>query len=208
MATTSAKATRTEPAIGDDAVREKTGRTWAQWVRALDAAGARDLSHREIARLVRERFGAGSWWNQMVTVGYEQITGRRARLQTARGFSATASLTIPADIEHVFDVAAGKKRATGWLPRGIIVHRATRPKSLRATAPDGRKSVSVSFYARGAGRTQVAVEQGKLASQADALRVKKQWATGLRKLDAACRTPRAGTRTASRDRTRKPPSRK
>ena len=77
--------------IGDQAVRAKTGRTWEEWIDALDRAGAAALDHKHIARLVHERFGVGAWWCQMVTVGYEQAKGRRAPRQTADGWVVRSS---------------------------------------------------------------------------------------------------------------------
>jgi hypothetical protein len=35
--------------ISDETVRKKTGRTWNEWRRALDTAGAGSMSHHEIA---------------------------------------------------------------------------------------------------------------------------------------------------------------
>ncbi|HEY7728957.1 MAG TPA: hypothetical protein VID50_10955, partial [Candidatus Eisenbacteria bacterium] len=55
--------------MSDEAIRAKTGCTWARWVRALDQIGAMEMSHREIARHVYETFKTDGWWAQMVTVG-------------------------------------------------------------------------------------------------------------------------------------------
>ena len=198
MATKRAKPVTGSPRVGDDAVRARTGRAWAGWVAALDAAGARELPHRDIARLLRERFDVGRWWNQMVAVGYEQLIGPsvrpgdRGRLhghrQPDRGGRPTTTV----------------RGRDGRQPRGCraasIVHRSTPPKSLRATAPGGRKSISVNLYAKGPGKTQVTAEQLGLATQAEALRVKRQWAASLGKLAAACQSPRAETRKASQAR--------
>lgn len=205
MATKPAKPITGSPRVGDDAVRARTGRAWAGWVAALDAAGARALPHRDIARLLRERFDVGRWWNQMVAVGYEQLIGRRSALETARGYTASASLTVAVDPRRLFEAATADTR---WLPRGVTVHRSTPPKSLRATAPGGRKSISVNLYARGPGKTQVTAEQLGLDTQAEALRVKRQWAASLGKLAAACQSPRAETRKASRGPKRRPTRRK
>jgi hypothetical protein len=59
--------------MSDVAVKKATGRDWAAWVKVLDAAGATSKPHREIVKIVN----AGSWWSQMVTVGYERIRGLR-----------------------------------------------------------------------------------------------------------------------------------
>jgi hypothetical protein len=168
--------------MSDAAIAAKTGRTWAGWVAALDRAGARRLAHKEIAELVQARFGVGSWWAQSVTVGYERLTGKRANLEKAGGFAASGSLTVAADVEQLYDTAADAKRQLEWLPSGVVVHKATRPKYLRATARDGSRSISFYFYAKGPGRAQVTVQQEKLGSQTAALRLKKVWAESLRDL--------------------------
>ena len=168
--------------VSDAAIVARTGRTWSAWIEALDDAGARELSHTDIALLVHERFGVGDWWAQSVTVGYERLTGKRANLQKAGGFAASGSLTVAADVGRLYDAAVDAKQQRKWLPTGVVVHKATRPKSLRATAADGSKSISFYFYAKGAGKSQVTAQQEKLATQAAALKLKKTWAESLRKL--------------------------
>jgi len=173
---------RTTAPMSDSAIAAKTGRSWAQWVKALDAAGARSQSHSDIAVLVHRRFGVGDWWSQAVTVGYERLTGKRADLQKAGGFAASGSLTVAVGLATLFDTAADLKRQRRWLPRGVVVHKATRPKSMRATAPDGAKTISFYFYAKGPAKAQVTVQQEKLPTQDAALRLKKVWARSLRDL--------------------------
>ena len=62
--------------------RELTLRVAAVLRRKPTRAGAAaKLEHGAIARLVSEH-GAGDWWSQMVTVGYERIRGLRERAPT------------------------------------------------------------------------------------------------------------------------------
>ena len=56
--------------VGDDAVKKATGKTWTEWFTILDQAGAQKMNHRQIVTLLRDQHGVGSWWQQMVTVGY------------------------------------------------------------------------------------------------------------------------------------------
>ena len=168
--------------VSDAAIAARTGRTWAEWIATLNGAGARELSHTEIAELVHNRLGVDGWWAQAVTVGYERMTGRRANLQKADGFAASGSLTVSTGIERLYTAAADEKRQRRWLPPGVVVHKATRPKSMRATARDGTRSISFYFYAKGPGKAQVTVQQEKLASQDAALKLKKVWAKSLREL--------------------------
>jgi hypothetical protein len=168
--------------VSDAVIAARTGRTWAEWISTLDGAGARDLSHTAIADLVHRRFGVDGWWAQSVTVGYERLTGKRANLQKADGFAASGSLTVAAGLERLYSTAADEKRQRKWLPPGVVVHKATRPKTMRATARDGSKSISFYFYAKAPGKAQITVQQEKLASQDAALKQKKVWAKSLRDL--------------------------
>ena len=170
------------PPVADAAVAARTGRTWAEWVVVLDDTGARDLSHTAIAQLVHRRFGIDGWWAQSVTVGYERLPGKRANLQKADGYSASSSLTVAAGLERLYTTAAHEKQQRKWLPPGVIVHKATRPKSMRATAKDGTRSIVFYFYSKGRGKAQVTVQQEKLSSQDAALRQKKIWAKSLKAL--------------------------
>jgi hypothetical protein len=168
--------------IGDDAVRAKTGKSWKEWISALDKAGARTMSHQEIAALVDEKFGVGPGWTQMVTVGYEQAVGKRVRLQKADGFAISASKTLPADIADVFRSFSDARRRKSWLKDDITIRKATAPKSLRITWKDGVTHVDVNLYARSAGKTQVSLQHTKLGSERDAAKVKAFWASALAKL--------------------------
>jgi hypothetical protein len=52
MATKSIK-----PRMSDEAVESKTGKTWNRWFKHLDAAGARKMTHQEIAAHLSEKHG-------------------------------------------------------------------------------------------------------------------------------------------------------
>ena len=69
----------------DAAIAAKTGRTWRQWVDALDADGAASMTHRDIAAMVHAKHHVGDWWAQTVTVGYERVKGLRERGQRRNG---------------------------------------------------------------------------------------------------------------------------
>ncbi|MFP5245818.1 MAG: hypothetical protein ACLGH0_03915, partial [Thermoanaerobaculia bacterium] len=70
--------------MSDAAVKKNTTRTWSEWVKVLDAFGAKDKPHREVARYVSS-LGTPDWWSQTVTVGYERIRGLRAVGQRMSG---------------------------------------------------------------------------------------------------------------------------
>lgn len=173
---------RPVPGMSDAAVAAKTGKTWAQWVRALNAAGAAKLSHREIAAYLHATLGVPGWWAQMVTVGYERLARGRKKGETATGYSVSASRTVGVAPSRLFGAwmsAAERKR---WM-RGekLKISTATAPKSIRAAW--GSSRVAIMFYPKGAAKTAVAVDHMKLASEREAAKMKSYWTKQLDALE-------------------------
>lgn len=84
-----------QPPHSEQAIQEGTGRSWNQWVAAIDAGPGRGASHTEIAAWVNANSDVGGWWAQGVTVGYERITGMRLPGQMPDGtFTAARSRTL------------------------------------------------------------------------------------------------------------------
>jgi uncharacterized protein YndB with AHSA1/START domain len=171
--------------IGDASVKAKTGKTWSEWVTALDRAGAKDLRHADIAEMVHGKFGVPDWWSQMVTVGYEQAIGRRLPRQKADGFAATASKTVAVSAAALFKAFHDPRARAQWLRDDFTIRKATAPKSLRITWGDGKTHLDVGIYAKGAGKAQVGLQHSKLASSREAERMKKYWGEALERLKEA-----------------------
>jgi hypothetical protein len=62
-----------------------TGKTPDDWLAILDERGARELPHKDIARLLQADYGVPGWWSQSVTVEYERRIGRRQKGQRQNG---------------------------------------------------------------------------------------------------------------------------
>lgn len=170
--------------ISDAAVRRQTGHTWTEWVELLDAFGAKEKAHRDIAEHVHS-LGVGDWWAQTVTVGYERIRGLRAIGQRRSGaWEATRSRTIAVPVETLFDAFANARTRAKWLGGiKLKIRTATKPKSMRITWDD-ETSVEVGFYAKSAEKSSVAIQHTKLASKNDAEERKKFWSERLDALAA------------------------
>ena len=166
--------------MSDAAVSAKTGRTWSEWVRVLDAIDAHTLPHRSIAEHLSEVHGVPGWWTQMVTVGYERIRGLREIGQRRGGsYEANKSRTFPVAIGTLYAAFATAKTRARWLPGvDLSVRKATPSKSMRITWADG-SSVELWFSPKSAAKSQVAVQHRKLASKADVQRLKDFWAARL-----------------------------
>lgn len=183
MAKRPAAASKRVSDISDDAVRAKTGKTWAQWLKLLDAAGAKKMTHREIVAHVSGEYAVGPWWRQMVAVGYEQARGMREVHQTRQGYSISVSRTMAASANSLFEAWQDEKTRGRWLAdKPIVIRKAAPGKSMRITWTDGETSVEVNFYPKGEAKTQVAVQHSKLKDVKAAARMKTYWASALDRL--------------------------
>jgi hypothetical protein len=171
--------------VGSEAVMRATGRAWDEWLKVLDRAGAKAMPHKEIALMLSRKFAVPDWWSQMVTVGYEQARGLRAVNQRTSGFAANASKTVAANVARLYDAWNDPALRSRWLlDAPVEVRRSTDGKSMRMTWTVGDSSIDVGFFAKGAGKSQVQVEHGKLKNASDVLRQKAFWKDALERLGA------------------------
>jgi uncharacterized protein YndB with AHSA1/START domain len=175
-------ATTQTPRMSDEAVEAKTGKTWSRWFKQLDAAGATKMSHQEIVAHLREKYGVGSWWQQMVAVTYEQARGLRDKHQKPEGYEISVSRTIDAPLSKAFKAWTDDKTRQKWLPANLTIRKATANKSLRVTWEDGKTSLSVSFSPKGAGKSQVVAQHSKIPDAKGAAKMKKFWSQALDRL--------------------------
>jgi hypothetical protein len=166
--------------MSDDKISEKTGRTWQEWTRVLDADGAAAMKHRDIAVLVSEKHGVGDWWSQTLTVGYERIKGLRDRGQRRDGgYEAGKTKTFNVPVKSLFDAWADDTKRRRWL-KGVktTVRTATSPKTVRLQWPDNT-IVVIGLTAKGDTKSVVSVVHTKLPDKAASDAIKKEWTTHL-----------------------------
>ena len=171
--------------MSDDALKAKTGCDWERWVYSLDQHYAHEMSHREIADLVNQKFGIDGWWSQCVTVGYERIKGLRERGQRRGGaYEASKSKTFNVPVDQLYDAWAQKRTRKRWLADANPKVRAgTRPRTLRLGMEDGT-IVALWFTAKGDTKSSVSVQHLKLPDRATADRSKREWGVRLDALAA------------------------
>ncbi len=178
------------PRMSDAAVKAKTGKAWPEWFKILDAAGARKLNHTQIATYLYDERKVPGWWAQMVTVGYEQARGLRQKHQKPDGYEISGSKTIEVPVAKAFAAWEDTTLRRRWLKdAGFTIRKATPHKSLRITWVDGKTSVVVNFYSKGDGKSQVAVQHGKLPNSDQAERMKRYWGDQLEKLKEVVSRP-------------------
>lgn len=174
-------------ATSDEAIRTRTGRGWEQWFDLLDEWGATELPHREIARRVAAELGIEplAWNAQAITASYERARGLRVAGERSDGFAVSVQRTVAAPVEQLFDAFADPALRERWLPAGELRERtATRPRSARFDWGEDGSRVNVTFIAKGAASSTVALEHGRLADAGELEPMKAFWRERLDALRA------------------------
>jgi uncharacterized protein YndB with AHSA1/START domain len=171
------------PRMSDAAVEARTGKTWAEWFKILDAGGARKLRHKEIAKYLYQQYKLSGWWSQMVTVTYEQARGLRQKHEKPGGFEISVCRTIDAPVARAFRAWEDVNQRRHWLKdAAFTIRRATPAKTLRITWVDGKTHVEANFSPKGDGKCQVVAQHSRLSDAKHAERMKKYWAVQLGRL--------------------------
>jgi uncharacterized protein YndB with AHSA1/START domain len=145
-------------------------------VKSLDYHGAAEMSHRDIATLIRTKYETPSWWTQSVAVGYERIRGLRARGQQRDGtYGATKSRTFNVPVATLFEAWIDASTRKRWLNgANVKVRTATAPKTIRLDWTDG-SILAVGFTAKGKSKSAVALEHSKLPNRDAVTAIKDYW---------------------------------
>jgi uncharacterized protein YndB with AHSA1/START domain len=162
----------------DAAISKATGRTWAEWVRTLDAVHAAEKPHRDIARYVSS-LGTPDWWSQTVTVGYERIRGLREKGQRrGGGYEASKSRTFPVPVTKLYNAFAKPTQRARWLPVKVDVRAANPNKRMRVKWED-QTTVEIMFTSKADRKSSVALTHQKLPDKSAAEAMKQCWSERL-----------------------------
>jgi len=171
--------------VSTAAIAKATGRGWAEWARILDRAGARKLSHKDIAKWLRANHGdaLSAWWCQMITVGYEQKRGLRAVGQKSDGFSANASRTLATAAATAYAALSNSRKRKVWLGlEGVKVTSAAGSQTLNLIWPRPESRVAITIHAKGTARCAVSVDHSRLPNSESRNKMKEFWRDRLSRL--------------------------
>jgi len=153
--------------ITDKFVVEKTGKTTEEWFKVLDKKGAKKLRHSEIFDIVANTEGLkplGQWNQNLLTTTYEWDRGLKERGQKADGIEISISKTANVPVGVLYQALVDDKLRKRWLPeKNLVFRKTTENKSARVTWSDGKTSLSVGFYPKGAEKSQIVVQHMKIA---------------------------------------------
>ena len=124
-----------------------------------------------------------SWWAQAIATGYERTRGMRLKHQQRDGFTIYASRTVGVPIDVLFGAFADGEMRERWLTDGVLSLRNAQPgKVARFDWDGGPTRVSVTFDAKGPGRSTAFVAHERLRDPDAAETAKTAWQKRLASL--------------------------
>jgi hypothetical protein len=117
--------------------------------------------------------------------GRRQPADRRGEPPPPTGYAVSGSKTVNVPLARLYAAWADEKERARWLGRGVAmeVRKATPEKSMRVAFPDGTR-MDVLFAAKGDAKSQVSVDQRRVATPEDAERLRAFWKARLAALKA------------------------
>ena len=164
-------------ASSDETIRLRTGLGWDEWFALLDAWGAGERTHRDIARWVAERQGVDplAWNAQAVAGSYELVRGLRSIGEKAEGLAVSVSRTVAAPAERAYEAFVDASVRRRWLPDGELRRRTATPcRSARFDWGDFGTRIQVTFTAKDDG-TVVTVSHQRLTDEREAAGTRTYW---------------------------------
>jgi hypothetical protein len=177
--------------ISDHTVVLATDKTWNEWYAILDSIGAKKMTHTEIARyLYLHYLNNNGWWCQMITNRYEKIRGMKKQLQKKDGFQISISKVMNIPVTDMYEAWVNESVQKKWLrEKGFEITTITPNTSIKMIWNDSQTHVSVNFYEKGSGKSQIVVEHSRLMQESDTEKRKKYWKEKLERLSKYFATP-------------------
>jgi hypothetical protein len=181
------KKPRESKGLSDASLIKRTGKNLEAWGKILDKAGAKKekWTHQQVTAFLDKYPELGAWWGQMLAVSYEQSRGMREKFQKCDGeYSANGSRTLNVPLSKLYAAFSDAKMRKRWLAGADFeITTETKDKSIRAKWDGGSSRGSINFYAKGAGKAQVAVDHMKLPSSKACAAQKQYWFDALNRLE-------------------------
>lgn len=169
--------------MSNDAVQNRTGRTWPEWAIYLDGLKAYEWEHPVIAAHLTTEFEFGGWWAQSITVAYERIRGLREVGQQRDGdYEANKSRTLHVSVADLYEAFATKDSREGWMDDArVTFHKATPERSMRGRTEEGY-TVDVYFTEKAPEKSSVSIQVGRLPDAEAKEAQKTAWGERLDRL--------------------------
>jgi uncharacterized protein YndB with AHSA1/START domain len=171
--------------ISDKLVMEKTGQPMEHWFRILDKKGAAQKDPNGIYKIISEIPGLkalGEWNQGLLGTSYQWSRGLRERGQKDKGFEIGVSKTVNAPLSVLYKALIDDKIRIKWCKEKTEFSTTTENKSARVLWSDKSTRLSIDFYDKGTGKSQIVVQHLKIADAKKAAELKEYWGKTLEAL--------------------------
>jgi uncharacterized protein YndB with AHSA1/START domain len=196
---------KSDHAVSEASCKSASGKSLAEWFRALDKHGGVTLGRRTLTQWIAQDHKVDLWWATTIVNEYEIARGDLAKDGKPKGYSICPTKSIKASGAECFAAFATPKALDAWfgakneidlrdggLWRNADGNRATIKKvnpgkSIRLTAEDAGLTlatpVDIKFEVKGA-KCTVMVSIDRLQTRAEADGYRRAWGDALEKLKA------------------------
>jgi uncharacterized protein YndB with AHSA1/START domain len=109
---------RADHAVSDTSCKSATGKSIADWFKALDSHGGVALGRRSLSQWLHEEHAVEPWWSSTIVTEYEIARGDLARDGKPRGYSICPTKSIKASAAHCFAAFADANAMNAWFGPG------------------------------------------------------------------------------------------
>jgi uncharacterized protein YndB with AHSA1/START domain len=194
---------RADHAVGEATCKEATGKTLADWFKALDEHGGIPLGRRVLSNWLMKDLEVNSWWASTIVNEYEIARGDLAKDGKPRGYSICPTKSIKASPKECFAAFTSAKALDQWFgPRHdvdlrdgghwrngdgnkAVIRKVNAGKNIRLVAEDTGLTlptpVEIKFEGSGA-KCTVMVSVERLQTRAEADGYRRAWGEALNRL--------------------------
>lgn len=196
---------KADHAVSEASCREATGKTLAEWFKALDKHGGVALGRRVLGNWLLRDLEIDPWWATTVVNEYEIARGDLAKDGKPKGYNICPTKSIKASAQDCFAAFATAQSLNQWFgPKHDVdlrdgghwrnsdgnsatIRKVNAGKSIRLIAEDTGLTlpapVEIKFEAKGA-KCTVMVSVDRLQTRAEADGYRRAWGEALERLKA------------------------
>ena len=196
---------KADHAVSETSCKSATGKTIAEWFKALDKHGGVALGRRSLSKWIEHDHGVDLWWATTIVNEYEIARGDLARDGKPKGYSICPTKSIKASPKKCYEAFASARSLDEWFGPGhdvemrdgghwsngdgnkASIKKVNAGKNIRLIAEDPGLTlptpVEIKFTPNGANCT-VMISIDRLQTRAEADGYRHAWGEALDKLKA------------------------
>ena len=105
---------KADHAVSESSCKSATGKTLAEWFKALDKHGGVALGRRDLSKWIEHEQQVELWWATTITNEYEIARGDLAKDGKPKGYSICPTKSIKASPKDCYAAFATAKALDGW----------------------------------------------------------------------------------------------